>query len=71
MSSAWRAAAVFRAKGFYIVDVRLAHVDWTDRNVPDRVEFIDAWNDEQVEYGRALAVVAREAVRHMHFRCRG
>jgi len=41
----------------------LAHTDWTDRNFPDRIEFVGAWNDVKVEYSLVLAVVAREAIR--------
>jgi len=41
----------------------LAHADWTDKDFPDRVELVGAWNDEKVEYSRVLAVVAREAIR--------
>lgn len=41
----------------------LAHADWTDRNFPDRVEFVGAWNNETIEYSLVLAVIAREAIR--------
>ena len=41
----------------------LAHADWQDKNFPDRIELVGAWNDERVEFRRVLVIVAAEAMR--------
>ncbi|MBN1606824.1 MAG: suppressor of fused domain protein [Polyangiaceae bacterium] len=39
----------------------LAHNDWTAKSFPDRVELVQAWNDESLEYER-LTVTVAEAI---------